>query len=166
MRAFAAITLLIATLGFSHGAVAQSDGPGMLPEYLSAAPSINWTNQDGSVATTSFMPSPTQKDVYAVSGHYVNNAVGFSCRGTPYPLSGVYYQPTGMISFSVAWSNASEDCQSVTGWTGYIEASSSAITMTTNWNLAYTGPAGPQIEQGSDVFTLTVTVMSDGLLTE
>lgn len=164
MKVFAALTLLVVTLGFSHGAVAEGDGSEMLPDYLSAT-GVSWTNQDGSVATTGFTPS-SQPSVYTVSGHYVNNAVGFSCRGTPYPLSGVYYQPTGMISFSVAWSNASEDCQSATGWTGYIGASSSAITMTTDWNLAYMGSSGPQIEQGSDLFTLTTTVMSEGLLAQ
>jgi hypothetical protein len=101
-----------------------------------------------------------------VSGVYVNNASGFLCKGTAYPLNGIYYANTQTISFSVAWSNANEDCQSVTGWTGYIKFSQSPLTMYTNWNLAFSGIGGQQIEPGKDIFTMNSVVMSDRLIAE
>lgn len=123
----------------------------------------SWTNQSGSVASISFEQSTSQPHVYVVSGTYVNNNDQYQCKGTPYPLSGVYYTNTETISFSVAWSNSSEDCQSVTGWTGYIDVGSSQIKMETNWNLAYSDPSGWQIEQGEDTFTMTSTIRNASL---
>ena len=123
----------------------------------------SWTNQSGSVASLSFEQSTSQPNVYVVSGIYVNNEAQYQCKGTPYPLSGIYYTNTETISFSVAWSNSSEDCQSVTGWTGYIDIDSSQVKMETKWNLAYSDVSGRQIEQGSDTFTMTSTIRNASL---
>lgn len=123
----------------------------------------SWTNQSGSVASLSFEKSASQPNVYVVSGTYVNNATEYQCKGTPYPLSGVYYANTETVSFSVAWSNSSEDCQSVTGWTGYIDIYSSQMKIETKWNLAYSDVSGRQIEQGSDTFTMTSTIRNASL---
>ena len=40
----------------------------------------------------------------------------------------------------------------MTGWTGYFDVSQSPMTMTTNWNLAYSTGSGHAIAQGKDVF--------------
>jgi hypothetical protein len=90
----------------------------------------------------------------------VNNAAGFGCQGTHYPLSGIYYIGSSTMSFSVAWSNAYADCKSVTGWTGYYSYSDQRIH--TDWNLAYLQSTGnPMIASGSDVFSPVQTVTLD-----
>ena len=118
----------------------EDDNPGM---GLLASGS-SWTNQSGSVASLTFTAS-SQPGTYVMSGYYVN---------------------TQTISFSVAWSNSSEDCQSVTGWTGYFDVSQSPMTMTTNWNLAYSTGSGQAIAQGKDVFTNTAVVTSESLIAD
>ena len=147
----------------STAQIAFAEDHSIKPQEEMLASGSSWTNQSGSVASLSFQLSGTQPSVYTVSGYYVNNAQGFSCRGTPYVLSGVYYINTATISFSVAWSNSSEDCRSVTGWTGYFDFGSSPVRMVTDWNLAYLSSTGGQILQGSDIFTATATVQSESL---
>lgn len=139
-------------------AASQDDNPGM---GLLASGS-SWTNQSRSVASLTFTAS-SQPNTYVVTGNYVNNAAGYRCQGAPYPLSGIYYLNTQTISFSVVWSNSSEDCQSVTG---YFDLSQSPITMTTNWNLAYSTGSGQAIAQGKDVFTNTSVVTSERLIAD
>lgn len=110
-----------------------------------------------------FTPDPSSGKIYDLSGYYINNAPGFSCRGTPYALTGRYYVNTQTLSFNVVWTNASEDCQSVTGWTGYINLSS-PLTIQTDWNLAYVNSSGQKtIDSGSDVFTQTGTTVRKSL---
>ncbi|MFP6756808.1 MAG: avidin/streptavidin family protein [Alphaproteobacteria bacterium] len=142
-------------------AAGEDDNPGM----GLLASGLSWTNQSGSVASLTFTAS-SQPGTYVMSGYYVNNVAGYGCQGTPYPLSGIYYVNTQTISFSVAWSNSSEDCQSVTGWTGYFDVSQSPMTMTTNWNLAYSTGSGQAIAQGKDVFTNTAVVTSESLIAD
>lgn len=135
-----------------------------LDELLSD-PATHWTNQGGSTMTLEFDCSGSQIGVCTLSGAYINNASGFRCQGTPYPLTGVYYINTQTISWSVAWSNAYEDCASVTGWTGYIGLSSNPLQIVTNWNLAFsTGRSGRQILQGQDTFTQNTTASSGSLI--
>ncbi len=125
----------------------------------------HWTNQSGSTMTLLFNCDGSQVGVCQLSGTYVNNAAGFLCQGTPYPLTGVYYINTQTISWSVAWSNAHEDCASVTGWTGYLDISSNPLQFETDWNLAYsTGGSGRAIMPGHDTFTQNTTVSSGSLL--
>ena len=126
------------------------------------ATATSWTNQSGSVATFNFSPS-SQPLTYTVTGHYINNNSSYKCRGTAYPLTGVYYVNTQTISFSVSWSNSTEDCQSVTGWTGYFNLNQNPFSLTTNWNLA---AAGGQITQGRDVFTMNTLKKSQGLIAQ
>jgi hypothetical protein len=56
----------------------------------------------------------------AVSGSYINRNEGFNCQNTPYPLTG--WVLGNFISFSVAWDNVYENCNSVTAWSGFAEA--------------------------------------------
>ncbi|WP_113442753.1 avidin/streptavidin family protein [Rhizobium cremeum] len=107
--------------------------------------STTWQNQSGSTMTIT-VDSNDQ-----VSGQYINRASGTGCQNSPYPISG---RVNGnFIAFAVAWDNGTENCNSVTGWAGYAQASGSTIEIVTQWNLAYQGGGGPAIEQGKDLFT-------------
>ncbi|MEM9554563.1 MAG: avidin/streptavidin family protein [Acidobacteriota bacterium] len=131
--------------------------------------STHWKNQSGSTMDLEFSncSNTAQPNVCSLSGTYVNNAAGYKCQGTPYPLVGSYYINTQTLSWTVAWSNAHEDCASVTGWTGYIDLSSSPLRIVTKWNLAYsTGGSGRAIMPGEDVFVQTGTVVSESLLAD
>ncbi|MEM8638721.1 MAG: avidin/streptavidin family protein [Cyanobacteria bacterium P01_G01_bin.54] len=116
----------------------------------------HWINQGGSKMTLVLANcGVSQPIVCQASGTYVNNEPGYKCQGSPYPLTGVYYINTQTISWSVAWSNGHDDCQSVTGWTGYLGSNSSGqLQFLTDWNLAYaTSGGGRTIQQGKDTFT-------------
>jgi len=115
-----------------------------------------WVNQVGSVATLYF-----DTNTGTVTGTYVNNAPGFQCQGTPYPLSG--WILSDFISFSVTWINGAQNCNSVTGWTGYAFQSGNTIKLQTNWNLAYQGANGPTIQAGQDVFTYVLQTSAKSL---
>ncbi|MCJ7993567.1 hypothetical protein J5N58_02950 [Rhizobium cremeum] len=107
--------------------------------------STTWQNQSGSTMTIT-VDSNDQ-----VSGQYINRASGTGCQNSPYPISGRV--DGNFIAFAVAWDNGTENCNSVTGWAGYAQASGSTIEIVTQWNLAYQGGGGPAIEQGKDLFT-------------
>ncbi len=107
--------------------------------------STTWQNQSGSTMTIT-VDSNDQ-----VSGQYINRASGTGCQNSPYPISGRV--DGNFIAFAVAWDNGTENCNSVTGWAGYAQASGSTIEIVTQWNLAYQGGGGPAIEQGNDLFT-------------
>ena len=106
--------------------------------------SATWRNQRGSEAT--FFAADAAGNF---RGFYINNATGFDCRGTPYPISG--RTAGGNVTFVVKWSNLFRDCNSVTTWRGRIRGT----TMQTRWELAYTdaGTGRPAILRGRDTFT-------------
>ena len=162
LRSFLSSVALAASLLVSPAFADSSDATAEM-QFLSTATS--WQNTSGSVVTFSFQPS-SQPSTYIVTGHYVNNAAGYRCQGTPYPLSGIYYANTQTISFSVAWANSTEDCQSVTGWTGYIDLATSPLKMNTDWNLAYMSSSGQAIAVGSDLFTMQAPVVQERLVEE
>jgi len=119
---------------------------------------VTFENQRGSNMTVVFSQDPATTNIYEMAGHYINNADGFPCRGTPYPLVGFLDCASEAISFSVVWSNEHENCKSATGWTGIVQSHSGSVKITTQWNLAYVDEKGsPVIENGSDVFTETST---------
>ena len=103
-----------------------------------------WTNESGSTMTLEFGPGN------AVSGTYINRNEGFNCQNTPYPLTG--WVVGNFISFSVAWDNVYENCNSVTAWSGFAEADGGSVQIVTLWTLAFQGPSGPEIENGKDAF--------------
>lgn len=105
----------------------------------------SWVNEYGSVFTVTSVSSSGQ-----ITGNYVNNARGFGCQGTEYPVTGWVLE--NAISFTVIWNNATENCHSVTGWTGYY--ANNAIT--TNWNLA----TNTSISTGKDTFTPSTIINS------
>ncbi|MBL4892401.1 MAG: hypothetical protein JKX91_11395 [Rhizobiaceae bacterium] len=160
------ITILAALFFCVFSQTAMADSQTVSAEMQMLSTATSWVNQSGSVASISFAAAPTQPATYIVSGHYVNNAAGYQCQGTAYPLNGIYYTNTQTISFSVAWSNSTENCQSVTGWTGYIDLSTSPLKMITKWNLAYLNSGSQQIFPGSDTFTMQSVVTSEKLISE
>ena len=101
-----------------------------------------WVNQRGSVMT--LRPFGAGQ----LSGHYVNNAQGFACRGTRYPLSG---QTMGnRIQFTVQWKNWYKDCNSTTVWRGRIAGNA----IDSQWQLNYVDAHGrPAVMRGRDRFT-------------
>ena len=163
MKIFKYLLLVALFLGPVNAAFGNDHSAKRGPEML--ATTSSWVNQSGSVASISFTNS-SQPGTFLVAGTYINNASGYRCQGTPYPLSGIYYANTQTISFSVSWSNSSEDCQSVTGWTGYINIAASPLIMKTNWNIAYQTGNGHAVSQGSDTFTVQSTVLSKQLLSQ
>ena len=106
--------------------------------------SSTWTNESGSMMTLEFGPGN------AVSGSYINHAEGFNCQGTPYPLTD--WVVGNFISFSVAWDNVYENCNSATAWSGFAEADGGSVQIVTLWTLAFQGSSGPEIETGKDAF--------------
>jgi hypothetical protein len=140
MKRLAAIAFGISLLaGFAAPLAARADeGSSFL------ASSSSWINQSGSTMTLVFGSGGS------VTGSYINNAAGFACQGTPYPIAG--WVLGNFISIAVAWNNAYANCNSVTGWTGYAVQDGGSVAIMTNWNLAYQGASGPAIMAGQDVF--------------
>ncbi len=118
-----------------------------------------WRNQSGSTMTIDIDTNGN------VIGTYINRAAGTGCQNTPYVLNG---RVNGSyIAFSVAWNNATANCNSATGWAGYAQVSGSDIQIVTNWNLAYQSASGSsKIEQGSDTFTYVTQESSATFLNE
>lgn len=101
-----------------------------------------WTNQSGSTLHIEAI-SPTGM----VTGHYINRAAGFACQDTAYPVTG--WLSGTSITFSVIWTNSTQSCSSVTGWTGSFD--SGFTTLSTNWVISRNGSA--ELTTGQSVFT-------------
>jgi hypothetical protein len=103
-----------------------------------------WENQRGSMLKITSIDGTTG----ALVGEYVNQAAGFACKGTPYPVTG--WVEGEKIGFSVRWKNATADCKSITSWTGYLEKG----LLVTDWDLAYTDSSLGHATnmRGSDIF--------------
>jgi hypothetical protein len=158
LRSVSAACLLGLVLAFGWGASAQAEsmrspdpagGQGdavmkMVPgeDLQAAAAAHGWVNQSGSVMNFTLAAGGI------ISGSYINNAPGTGCQGTAYPLTGWVYGNT--IAWSVAWTNATASCNSVTAWAGYYDPNTSAIL--TQWSLAYQTGSGGAIQRGGDVF--------------
>jgi hypothetical protein len=103
-----------------------------------------WTNQSGS---TLYIDSVAPGGM--VTGRYINRAAGFACQNTAYPVTG-WLNGTA-ITFSVIWTNSTQSCNSVTGWTGSFDLS--FTTLSTNWVIARNGSR--ELTTGQSVFTRT-----------
>jgi len=79
-------------------------------------------------------------------GVYINKASGTGCQNSPFSVSG--YTNGTAIGFTVNWSNAALNCQSITSWTGNYSGSTSIVT---DWNLSVNNST--TILKGSDTFT-------------
>lgn len=104
-----------------------------------------WENTRGSTLSVWFVDSTTG----AFTGTYVNNAVGFDCKGAPYEVAGVTKGTA--VTFAVNWKGFGvPDCKSTTVWKGQ----AIAAAMKTRWVLDYIGQDGqPHRMYGTDIFT-------------
>lgn len=143
--------LTLAALFIPSGAMAFSPLDPNTFENLTSlvGHSSTWENQSGSTMTITVEADGT------VTGQYINRAKGTGCQNSPYSLVG---RVNGdFIGFSVAWINGSENCNSVTSWTGEAQqndAPNSPIQIKTVWNLAYSLGGQLKIQPGEDTFTL------------
>ena len=112
--------------------------------YAQVAPGSAWENNRGSILTITNVDADGRFE-----GEYVNNAAGFGCQGSPYPVVG--WINDNSIGWAVNWKNTSEDCKSVTSWGGAIL---SPTLIETIWSLGYTSTNhGPRVMTGSDYFS-------------
>lgn len=150
--AITALSLLMVAI--SYPALADGSAKPMAPKSLSGH--TVWTNSRGSEMYISVSSSGH------VSGDYINRDGNYSCQNTPYPISG-WVEGTS-ISFSVRWDNQFENCNSVTGWTGFYDASTGNIE--TKWNLSVSGSTDlSQVISGTDTFS-TVTKSENASLSK
>lgn len=124
-----------------------------------AAPTLQassaWTNQSGSTLYIDAI-DPTGK----ITGHYINRAAGYSCQNISYPVTGWVYGTA--LTFTTIWESVTESCNSITAWTGFLNAQGQIATL---WQLVINGSTSTsQIVQGSDVFTYSSKVYKKSLL--
>lgn len=156
------ITLFVVSISSFASAEADKTATGTVKEAtedkkVELKGATTWVNQSGSIMTISVNSKG------AVSGQYINRAAGTKCQGTPYKISG--WALNNFISFSVRWDNAHENCNSITGWTGYATADSSGkINIKTKWNLVYQSASGSQIQPGEDTFQSVSKAMNVALV--
>jgi hypothetical protein len=101
-----------------------------------------WTSQQGSTLTIQSIAANG-----AFTGSYVSRAGGEGCQNQPYPVRG--WIDGQKISFAVRWVNATENCQSITSWTGYIGPRG----MLTHWVIVHLSGSGtPVLTSGKDIF--------------
>ena len=98
-----------------------------------------WQNQSGST----FSLDAYNPQTGALTGTYINRSAGYSCIGTPYPAVG--WILGSAITWTVIWNNSYQNCDSVTGWSGFY----SNNTITTKWVLS----TQTSNIAGNDVFT-------------
>lgn len=101
-----------------------------------------WTNQSGSIL---YIEAVSANGM--ITGQYVNRAPGFSCQNTAYPVTG--WLSGTSITFSVTWTNSTQSCNSVTGWTGSFDAN--FTTLSTSWVISRNGST--ELTTGQSVFT-------------
>jgi avidin family protein len=94
--------------------------------------SSTWLNKEGSYLYIDFVDGET----HMLTGHYINNAEGYPCKGINYTLTGWIYGD--VITFSVIWQNEEESCGALTTWIGIIEKN----RITASWQLINQEMAG------------------------
>lgn len=101
-----------------------------------------WINQSGSILYIETVSSSGM-----ITGQYVNSAAGFACQNTAYPVTG--WLSGTSITFSVIWTNSTQSCNSVTGWTGSFD--SNFTTLSASWVISRNGST--ELTTGQSVFT-------------
>ncbi len=110
-----------------------------------------WQNQRGSLFQINTVSANG-----LLTGFYVNKAAGYQCQNYGYPMTGWVVGTS--VSFSVNWNNGVVNCNSTTGWTGYV----SGNTLVTKWNLSASGST--TILSGADTFTRISAISHKGLV--
>lgn len=117
------------------------------------APSA-WENQSGSTLQIDSIGS-----YGLITGTYINRASGYGCQNISYPVTGWAYGTA--LTFNTLWESASESCNSITAWAGFL----SQGHISTLWNLTINGStSASQIIQGSDTFKQIQAVTNKSLL--
>ena len=117
------------------------------------APSV-WENQSGSTLQIDSIGSDG-----LITGTYINRASGYGCQNISYPVTGWAYGTA--LTFNTLWESASESCNSITAWAGFL----SQGQISTLWNLTINGStSASQIIQGSDTFKQIQAVTNKSLL--
>lgn len=100
-----------------------------------------WTNQNGSTLTIGTI-APDGSFTGSFVSHY-----GGVCLNSPYPVRG--WIDGQKIAFAVRWVNASDDCEALTSWTGYLGPKG----VVTRWVIVHFNRSGnPVLTSGTDVF--------------
>jgi|TARA_B110000908_G_C10180300_1_gene415343 hypothetical protein len=101
-----------------------------------------WDNSSGSTLTINSIDSSG-----LITGTYVNRATDYACQNIAYPVTGWAYGTA--ITFNTIWLSASESCNSITAWTGFLYQTE----MTTLWSLTISGSTNTsEIVRGTDTF--------------
>jgi hypothetical protein len=100
-----------------------------------------WTNRNGSTLTIQkILPDGS------FTGSFTNRAGG-ACRNAPYAVTG--WIDGQRIAFAVRWANATDYCEGITSWTGYL----SDDGLLTRWIIVHLNRRGrPVFNTGTDVF--------------
>lgn len=108
----------------------------------SLQPGATWTSQRGSTLTIEAVAADG-----SFTGSYINRATALPCPNSPFKVSG--WIDGQKISFSVRWRNATNDCHSITSWTGYL----SDRLIATEFALVYVNRQGKTaFSNGKDTF--------------
>mgnify|MGYP006099868329 CR=1 FL=1 len=124
-----------------------------IPAHSIPTPSA-WDNQSGSILTINSISSTG-----LITGTYTNSASGYGCQNIAYPVTGWAYGTA--ISFNAIWQNASESCNSITAWTGFLYQEK----ISTLWSLTINGSSSTaQIIRGNDTFKQVRKVVNKSLI--
>jgi len=100
-----------------------------------------WASDHGSVLVIqSIGPDGT------LTGTYTNNAPGYRCGGTAFPIIGLVDGPR--VSYTVRWKKAAIDCTSITSWTGYVRDGRLGV----EWVVTYEEDGASRVRIGSDSY--------------
>ena len=124
-----------------------------MPTHSIPTPSA-WDNKVGSTLTINSISSTG-----LITGSYINRAPGYDCQNIAYPVTGWAYGT--LISFNTIWQSASESCNSITAWAGFLYQGK----MSTLWSLTINGSSSTaQIIRGNDTFTQVKKVVNKALI--
>jgi hypothetical protein len=104
-------------------------------------PQATWTNQHGSTLTIAAIAPDG-----SFAGSFVSHSGG-ECLNSAYPVRG--WIDGQKIAFAVRWVNASDDCEALTSWTGYLGPKG----VVARWVIVHFNRSGkPTLSSGTDVF--------------
>ncbi|KAF0099116.1 MAG: avidin/streptavidin [Rhodospirillaceae bacterium] len=114
-----------------------------VPLANAQSPSVTgtWVNDHGSTLVIRSIGADG-----SVTGTYASSTPGYKCAGVAFPIVG--WMDGQRISYTVLWKNASVDCNSITSWTGYLNAGRLGV----EWVVTFDEYGAPTIRTGSDSY--------------
>jgi len=113
-----------------------------------------WDNQSGSTLTINSIGSSG-----LITGTYVSRATDYACQNISYPVTGWAYGTA--ITFNTIWQSASESCNSITAWTGFLYQTE----MSTLWSLTISGSTNTsEIVRDTDTFKQIKKLTEESLI--